>query len=65
VDGRIGLDGATFRFAASPLELHGCLRHGHWQPPFDFSGRHADHSERRCGAEMRAKPSGELCHEAR
>lgn len=45
VDGRIGLDGATFRFAASTLELTGGLRIGEWQPDFDFRIRSRDLAE--------------------
>ena len=45
VDGRIGFEGATFRFPASTLELTGGLRIGEWMPDFDFRIRSRDLAE--------------------
>ena len=42
VDGRIGFDGAIFRFPASSLELTGGLRIGQWTPDFEFRLRSRD-----------------------
>jgi translocation and assembly module TamB len=45
VDGRIGLEAASFRFPASTLELSGGLRIGQWLPDFDFRIRSRDLAE--------------------
>ncbi len=45
VDGRIQVEGATFRFPASMLEATGGLRIGQWTPDFDIRLRSRDLAE--------------------
>ena len=45
VDGRIGFEGAEFRFPVSSLEMTGGLRIGQWLPDFDFHLRSRDLAE--------------------
>lgn len=45
VDGRIGFEGASFRFPASTLETTGGLKIGDWKPDFDFRLRSRDLAE--------------------
>ena len=45
VDGRIGFEGAEFRFPVSTLEVTGGLRIGEWLPDFDFHLRARDLAE--------------------
>ncbi len=45
VSGRIGFEGASFRFPQSTLEVAGGLRIGQWRPDFDLRLRSRDFSE--------------------
>ena len=45
VNGRIGLEGVTFRFPQSAIEVTGGLKIGVWQPDFDFHLRSRDLAE--------------------
>ena len=45
VAGRIGFEGATFRFPQSTLDLTGGIRIGQWQPDFDVRFRSHDLAE--------------------
>ncbi|HKD17188.1 MAG TPA: translocation/assembly module TamB domain-containing protein [Thermoanaerobaculia bacterium] len=45
VDGRIGFEGAEFRFPVSTLALTGGLRIGQWLPDFDFRLKSRDLAE--------------------
>jgi translocation and assembly module TamB len=45
VSGRIGFEGATFRFPQSTVDATGGIRIGNWQPDFDLKIRSRDLSE--------------------